>query len=158
MSLLSLPQRLVEYILIPYLDIDLALKIFRHSQWSKVWNYYLVKFNWKPKRKETAMDCCQRNVCKLCQVCFEVPGTFSRYYDIKICKLCKSLPDYHMICKTTAKKKYTLSDKDISQLETWEVPNPYCSSKHMILMREKDVLRLLRNKHGIYSKIIFYDL
>lgn len=56
-------------------------------------------------------------------------------------KLCENSPKYKMICKTTAKKQYHLTNDDILSMDTIEVKNPHykCTSE-MILLNEQEVI------------------
>ena len=68
----------------------------------------------------------------------------------RVCEECGQLPHFKLICKSTAKKRFCLSDKDINELSpTWRVPNPhYRSSADMILMKVETAHKAALDKYG----------
>ena len=88
---------------------------------------------------------------KICDICDKTPARYNKFFDKNLCEECKEDPEYKLIYKTTAKNKYFLNDKDIIQLECFEITgfNGYKHNCTMILVRELDVMNYFCNKHNI---------
>lgn len=86
---------------------------------------------------------------KICEVCMEEDGKIFKIFGMRLCDQCRELPAYTLICKTTAKKQYHLTDKEISGLVTYSVANPHFrSASEMILIKLRDVLEFLCQKYN----------
>lgn len=84
-----------------------------------------------------------------CDVCDQIPSRYNNIFNKYLCKDCNQLPEYKIICKTTAKNKYFLTDKDIKNIETFE-KRGYTGYKNIfILMKEIDVIDYFCAKHEI---------
>lgn len=85
---------------------------------------------------------------KRCASCLERDGTCHQLHNIRLCTECRQLPQYKLVCKTTAKKAYFLTDKDLAQIQTYCVPNPYYKcAPAMILVTLQDVYNYFCHKH-----------
>lgn len=84
---------------------------------------------------------------QLCEHCGVKPGAMNKIHGIRLCKVCLNEPEYVMICKSLAKKKYHLTDKDIASIEYIRVDNPHykCAAK-MMLYHECDIKECAQNK------------
>ena len=85
---------------------------------------------------------------KICENCRVNIGTKNRIHSLILCEQCSHSPDYEMICKSIAKNKYKLNDKDLINIEYIEVDNPHfkCAAK-MKLFLEKDIKKYADEKH-----------
>lgn len=69
---------------------------------------------------------------------------------MKLCDECKRTDRYATICKSEAKKKYHLTDRDLEDLETWVVRNPhYRRASGMILFKEIDLVNLFCARYSV---------
>jgi len=84
-----------------------------------------------------------------CEICLKRDGKIAKWLDLRLCDECCELPSYKLICKTTIKKQYCLTDKEITKLNTYSVRNPYYRhAPEMILVRLYDVYEYLCQKHN----------
>ena len=54
----------------------------------------------------------KKNNPKLCEQCLKQNGKIKQLLGVRLCDDCNQLPEYQLICKTTAKKTYTLTETD----------------------------------------------
>lgn len=72
-------------------------------------------------------------------------GTVNRY----LCEKCRVLPQHRLICKTTAKSIYMLTETHLKDLPSVEVDNPhYRSAASMVLFHEHSVRDYALSTYG----------
>jgi hypothetical protein len=85
-------------------------------------------------------------ICDACEESDNTPIKYSDIFDINLCKSCNESPDYKLIYKTTSKKKYFITEKEILELQLFASQSSYGAAK---LVLEQDVKDLFCMKHQI---------
>lgn len=84
----------------------------------------------------------------VCDICGESPARMNNIFEKRFCEKCRDDPEYKLIYKTTAKKKYRLTDDDIKQLECFESES-YQHRCTVTLVREIDAMNCFCDKNKI---------
>jgi hypothetical protein len=89
---------------------------------------------------------------KLCEDCQDPKTTYHRTLEKYLCEECSESDDNTLICKSTAKQKYFLTEKDLEDIEYYEVDNPHwrCASS-MKLYTRADILEKFYDKYNANS-------
>jgi len=93
---------------------------------------------------------------KICNECNINIGKKSSYYNMILCNLCNELDKYKLMCKTDVKKTYLLNDKDLDDIEYYEVKNPHyrCASS-MLLYNKKDIINKCVEKYVVNYEDVY---
>jgi len=84
-----------------------------------------------------------------CDFCYMNMGKRRGVVERRLCDECNALPQHVVICKSTAKSRYCLTDNELEEIDYTEVTNPHfkCAS-NMKLYLEYDVLEFCAVKYG----------
>ena len=89
----------------------------------------------------------------ICDICENNPARKSKHFDIRLCKECRQLEEYNLICKSIAKKTYHLNDADLVGLKKFYDTNPhYKSGSTMTLFIEKELIKKCCKKYNVKKK------
>lgn len=61
----------------------------------------------------------------ICPICLKHDGHIIHVLQLRLCKQCSELPEFKLICKSTAKNEYYLTENDLTHLRAYYVPNPH---------------------------------
>ena len=153
--LLDLPEDVIIY-LCNYLSpvcmhkLEYCCKFFYNLSPSLgIWEKFSNFLKLKKIKKYNYRQCVLKALHKLCHDCLINKGRKNFFFSIRLCKKCISDYKYKLICKSTAKKKYLLNDKELSQLKYYELNNPhYTKAPSMILYREIEVENKSNDKYN----------
>lgn len=152
---LPIPVPVIRYVILPFLStkcvVNYALETTQNQD--ELINYAYSRLGARPKRKTKKGQLTElANLASyLCESCEEAPAKARPWVhfddeearNIRICDECKQLPQYKLICKTTALRKYKTKQRDLNKLPFIEAKNPHFSrASSMILYRELDVVAL----------------
>jgi hypothetical protein len=94
--------------------------------------------------KFVLLDFCK----KICKECRYNIGSKYNVLDIRLCPSCKRSDKYKLICKSTVKNKYLLTDKHIDNIQCFYVKNPhYSCASSMTLYYETDIINRSNEIH-----------
>lgn len=87
---------------------------------------------------------------KLCDECLLEKGKIHPTFDMRLCDACRKLSKYKLICKSTAKSRYQLTEKDMTNIDEWfEVKNPhYNRASAMKLCHEDEAIIVACRKYN----------
>jgi hypothetical protein len=89
---------------------------------------------------------------RYCDECETGDANYNRTLEKYLCSECSESNDYTLICKSTAKQEYFLTEKDLGDLEYYEANNPHWKSAHsMKLYTKADVISKFREKYDVDS-------
>lgn len=89
--------------------------------------------------------------CKvICVNCYKRRGRSCQciHGRIHLCDQCKKLPEFKLICKSTAIQRYKVKPSILKTLKCIHVKNPhYSCAPEMVLYRESDIMQYARAKY-----------
>jgi DNA repair protein len=154
---LNIQKRIVQYWsmneFLKGLEIGLPIySIEQESHWKSFWTNKICTLVEKNDKIEDSISV-KNYIYYICNVCFECGMSTSNvdhFYNYHICSSCRrEIPKYKLITKTTCKKEFCLSEKDLTGLDHVLSTNPYYrSSAPMMLFLESDIKEYAYDKYG----------
>ena len=116
----------------------------------EVWQKKAEQYKLKKTKTATWRETCESFNETLCEDCNDAKERENEFFAKRLCESCSKDEQYTMICKSTAKKEFYLTDADLEDLQFIEKKNPhYRSGCPMILYSKVDVIDVFRNKYCI---------
>lgn len=90
--------------------------------------------------------------CDNCDNCEDSDAKYNRTLEKYLCSECSESDEFTLMCKSTAKQEYFLTEKDLKDLEYYEADNPHWkSASSMKLYTKTDVISKFRDKYDVDS-------
>ena len=83
-----------------------------------------------------------------CDACEEPHSRINQAHGIRLCKKCLGTDEYRLICKSRAKEKFYLTDKELKDVDSLSAPNSY-GRYDLVLYNRREIIEIFCRKYGI---------
>jgi len=85
----------------------------------------------------------------LCEICGEPDSRINQAHKIRLCDECVNTDEYRLICKSKAKEKYFLTEKDLADIDSLSAPNPNSRRNDYVLFNRREIIEIFCKKYDV---------